>query len=93
MQSAFNAAFAKQLPSTISVGLEPGISFCMLPDGAHLAPAIEVTASSLGHLHHVVQRDLKGDTSGVRPRAKGSSQGAKRRSPRGVFWAQGVLRS
>ena len=84
MKSAFNAAFAKQLPCTIPVSLAPGVSFNILPEAAHIAPAIEATASSLCQLHEAVQRDLEGDAPGPRLRAKAASKGVARRSPRGA---------
>ena len=83
MQKAFNAAFSKQLPTTISVSLEPGIEFDVLPESTHCAPAIEATASSLCQLFRAVQRDLEGQASGSRPRAKAHSKALDRKAPRG----------
>ena len=48
-----------QSSATITVGLEPGLELVVLAEASHLAPAIEVTASSLWNLFQLVNRDLE----------------------------------
>ena len=76
-----------QSSANITVGLESGLELVVLAEASHLAPAIEVTASSLWSLLRLVNRDLESIAKPSR-RAKVRVQegdGREPRGPRGPF--------
>ena len=86
------SAFLQQSSATVIVDLEPGFELVVLAEASHLAPAIEVTASSLWSLLRLVNRDLESIAKPPR-RAKVRHQEGDGREPRGPprkreYWDQ-----